>query len=124
MILHLTRSSRLWTFHLLGFEVFQTRLQKSHFNRFYTDIYNKDAIFDRLKIIGSNLLYEFYKTPFCRTRFLEREECCKANKCDKMAYKTNVIQYFFYFAPILNFKLKIVQNTMLGKLYLAKIKGC
>jgi hypothetical protein len=25
---HLTRSSRLWTFQLLGFEVFQVRLQK------------------------------------------------------------------------------------------------
>jgi hypothetical protein len=38
-----------------------------------------------------------------------------------MAYKTSVylIQYFFYFAPILNFKLKTVQDTMLGKLYLA-----
>jgi hypothetical protein len=50
-----------------------------------------------------NLLYEFYKTPFCRTRFLEHEErsdeCYKANKCDKMAYKTSIIQYFFYFAP-------------------------
>jgi hypothetical protein len=34
------------------------------------------------------------------------EECYKANKCDKMAYKTSVIQYFFYFASILNFKLK------------------
>jgi hypothetical protein len=54
----------------------------------------------------SNLLYEFYKTPFCRTRFLEHEErsdeCYKENKCDKMAYKT-----------------KKVQNIMLGKLYLA-----
>jgi hypothetical protein len=51
---------------------------------------------------NSNLLYEFYKTPFCRTRFLEHEErndeCYKANKCDKMAYKTSIIQYFFYFA--------------------------
>jgi hypothetical protein len=28
MTLHLTRSSRLWTFQLLGFEVFQVRLQK------------------------------------------------------------------------------------------------
>jgi hypothetical protein len=30
-----------------------------------------------------------------------------------------LVQYFFYFAPILNFKLKTVQDTMLGKLYLA-----
>jgi hypothetical protein len=53
-------------------------------------------------------------------RFLEHdernEECYKANKCDKMAYKTSVIQYFFYFAPILNFKLKKVQNIRLEKL--------
>jgi hypothetical protein len=28
MTLHLTRSSRLWTFQFLGFEVFQVRLQK------------------------------------------------------------------------------------------------
>jgi hypothetical protein len=36
MTLLLTRSSRLWTFQLLGFEVFQVVLQKSYFNRFYT----------------------------------------------------------------------------------------
>jgi hypothetical protein len=56
----------------------------------------------------SNLLYEFYKTPFCGTRFLDHEErceeCYKANKCDKIAYKTNVIQFFF--APILNLTSK------------------
>jgi hypothetical protein len=41
-----------------------------------------------------------------------------------MAYKTSVIQYFFYFGQILNFKLKKkVQNTILGKLYLSNIKG-
>jgi hypothetical protein len=28
MALHLTRSSHLWTFQLLGFEAFQVRLQK------------------------------------------------------------------------------------------------
>jgi hypothetical protein len=53
--------------------------------------------------INSYLLYEFCKTPFCRTRFLEHEErsdeCYKAKKYDKMAYKTSIIQYFFYFAP-------------------------
>jgi hypothetical protein len=38
MTLHLTRSS-LWTFQLLRFEVFQVRLQKSHFNRFYRDFF-------------------------------------------------------------------------------------
>jgi hypothetical protein len=62
--------------------------------------------FFQIKSLGranSNLLYEFYKTPFCRTRFLEHEErsdeCYKSNKCDKMAFKTSIIQYFFYFAP-------------------------
>jgi hypothetical protein len=54
---------------------------------------------------NSNLLYEFYKTLFCRTTSAARS-IYKANNCDKMAYKTSVIQYFFYFAPILNFKLK------------------
>jgi hypothetical protein len=72
---------------------------------------------------NSNLLYEFYKTPFCCMRFLEHEERYKANKCDKMTYKTSVIQYFFYFAHIFNFKLKKIQNTMPGKLYLGKYKG-
>jgi hypothetical protein len=62
------------------------------------------------KYDNGNLLYEFYKTPFCRTRFLGHDECSegcyKANKCDKMAYKKSVIQYSFYFAGIINFKLK------------------
>jgi hypothetical protein len=31
MTLHLTRSSRLWKFQLLGFEVFQVRLQRRDF---------------------------------------------------------------------------------------------
>jgi hypothetical protein len=30
MTLHLTRSSHLWTFQLLGFEAFQVRLQKKN----------------------------------------------------------------------------------------------
>jgi hypothetical protein len=42
--------------------------------------------------------YYYYKTPFCCTRFLEHdersEECYKVSKCDKMAYKTSMIQYF------------------------------
>jgi hypothetical protein len=42
MTLHLTRSSRLWTFQFLGFEVFQIRLQKKHFNRFYRDTQRRD----------------------------------------------------------------------------------
>jgi hypothetical protein len=62
---------------------------------------------------NSNLLYEFYKAPFCGTRFLEHEErseeCYKVNKCDKIAYKTSVIQYFFLFCPY--FKFKKVQST-------------
>jgi hypothetical protein len=33
MTLHLTRSSRLWTFQLLGFEVFQVRLQKKNIRK-------------------------------------------------------------------------------------------
>jgi hypothetical protein len=37
MTLNLTRSSRRWIFQLLGFEVFQVWLQKSHFNHFYSD---------------------------------------------------------------------------------------
>jgi hypothetical protein len=35
--LHLSRLTRLWTFQLLGFEVFQVWLEKNHFNRFYRD---------------------------------------------------------------------------------------
>jgi hypothetical protein len=54
-----------------------------------------------IAIIIIYLLYAFYKTPFFRTRFLEHEErsdeCYKANKCDKMVYKTSIIQYFFDF---------------------------
>jgi hypothetical protein len=42
MTLHLTRSSRPWTFPLLGFEVFQIRLQKRHFNGFYRDTHRRD----------------------------------------------------------------------------------
>jgi hypothetical protein len=48
---------------------------------------------------NSNLLYEFYKTPFCRMRFLEHEErsdeCYKANKCDKTSSKHNVRKIIF-----------------------------
>jgi hypothetical protein len=44
---------------------------------------------------NSNLLFKFYNTPFSRTRFLEHdersEECLKANKWDKIAYKTSLI---------------------------------
>jgi hypothetical protein len=48
MTLHLTRSSRLWTFQLLGFEVFQVLLKKA-FSTLSIEIH-KGAIFDRLKI--------------------------------------------------------------------------
>jgi hypothetical protein len=60
-------------------------------------------------------------------RFLEHdrrsEECYKANKCDKMAYKTSVIQDFFYFVHILNFKLKKSAKHNASKINLADIKG-
>jgi hypothetical protein len=42
MTLHLTRSSRLWTFQLLGFEVFQVRLQKKNTNGSYRDTQRRD----------------------------------------------------------------------------------
>jgi hypothetical protein len=48
MTLHLNRSSRLWTFQLLGFEVFQVRLQKKAASTVSVEIH-KGAIFDRLK---------------------------------------------------------------------------
>jgi hypothetical protein len=48
MTLHLTRSSCLWTFPLLRFEVFQVRLQKKATSTVSVEIY-KGAIFDRLK---------------------------------------------------------------------------
>jgi hypothetical protein len=47
--LHLTRSSHLWTFEFLGFEVFQVRLQKKVTSTVSIDIH-KGAIFDCLKI--------------------------------------------------------------------------
>jgi hypothetical protein len=72
-------------------------------------------------------LYGFYKTPICCKRFLEHEgrseECYKANKCDKMSYETSVIQYYFYFAPILNLKLKKRPKHNAKKINLADIKG-
>jgi hypothetical protein len=48
MMLNLTRPRRLWTFQLLGFEVFQVRLQKKTLQPFIEK--HKGAIFDRLKI--------------------------------------------------------------------------
>jgi hypothetical protein len=48
MTLHLIRSSRLWTFQLLGFKVLQVRLQKKATLTVSIEI-QKDAIFDRLK---------------------------------------------------------------------------
>jgi hypothetical protein len=49
MTLQLTRSSHLWIFQLLKFEVFQVRLQKKNTSIVSTEIH-KGAIFDRLKI--------------------------------------------------------------------------
>jgi hypothetical protein len=54
-----------------------------------------------------NIIVIYYKSfkrhHFVARDFLEHEErsdeCYKANKCDKMAYKTSIIQYLFYFAP-------------------------
>jgi hypothetical protein len=47
---HLTRSSRLWTFQLLGYEVFlQVRLPKKA-NSIVSIEIHKGAVFDRLKI--------------------------------------------------------------------------
>jgi hypothetical protein len=42
MTLHLTRSSRLWTFQFLGFEEFQVRLQKKLLEPFYRDTQRRD----------------------------------------------------------------------------------
>jgi hypothetical protein len=46
----------------------------------------------------------FVRHHFVARVFLEHdersEECYKANKCDKMAYKTSIIQFFFNFVPI------------------------
>jgi hypothetical protein len=51
MTLHLTRSSSLWAFQLLGFEVFQVRLEKKKPLQPFLERYLlKGAIFDRLKI--------------------------------------------------------------------------
>jgi hypothetical protein len=43
MTLHLTGSSRLWTFHLLGFEAFQVRLQKKTTSTVFIEIHNEDT---------------------------------------------------------------------------------
>jgi hypothetical protein len=51
MTLHLTRSSRLWTFQLLGFKVFQVRLQKKKTISTVSIEIHKGAILDPLKII-------------------------------------------------------------------------
>jgi hypothetical protein len=50
MILHLTRSSLLWTFQLLGFEMFQVRLQKKVTLTVSIEK-QKGTIFDSFKII-------------------------------------------------------------------------
>jgi hypothetical protein len=70
--------------------------------------------------MNSNLLCKFYKTPFCRMRSLERGGY-KANKCDKMAYKTSVIQYFFLSCPY--FKLKKSSKHDAREIIFVKYKG-
>jgi hypothetical protein len=79
---------------------------------------------------NSNLLYEFHKTPFCRTRFLEHEErsdeCYKQTSAKKGLVKlVSYIQYFFYFAPILilYFKLKKRSKHNARKIIFGKYKG-
>jgi hypothetical protein len=65
-MLQMTRPSRLCTFLLLRFEVFEVRLQKkSDFSRFYRDTQRRD--FGLLED-NSILLYELHKTVYCRTR--------------------------------------------------------
>jgi hypothetical protein len=54
--LHLTRSSHLWTLQLLGFEVFQVRLQKKANSTVSIEIH-KGAIFDCLKINHFYVIY-------------------------------------------------------------------
>jgi hypothetical protein len=49
MTLHLIRSSRLWTFQLLGLEVLHIQLQKKATSTISIEIH-KGAIFDHLKI--------------------------------------------------------------------------
>jgi hypothetical protein len=66
MTLHLTRSSRLWTFQLLGFEVFQVLLQKKkkYFNRFHKNTKSGDfsALEYRKPISnGGTIPRKFYK---------------------------------------------------------------
>jgi hypothetical protein len=51
MTLHLSRSSRLWTFQLLGFDVFKFGYKKKATSTVSIEIH-KGAILDRLKIIG------------------------------------------------------------------------
>jgi hypothetical protein len=52
--LHLTLLSRLWTFQLLGFEVFQVRLQKKRASTVSIEIHN-GAIFNHYLFIFKRL---------------------------------------------------------------------
>jgi hypothetical protein len=65
MTLHLTRSSRLWTFQFLGFKVFQIRLQKKNTLTVSIEIH-KGAIIDRLKI--TNIYSNIASPNFIKTR--------------------------------------------------------
>jgi hypothetical protein len=64
-----------------------------------------------MKRVGRIVIYYTNFIKFCRTRFLEHEErsdeCYKANKCDKMAYRTCIKYNVFSILPL---KFKKVQN--------------
>jgi hypothetical protein len=49
-------------------------------------VFNNRLDLERGMKYYSNLLYEFYKTPFCRTRFLEHEE--RSDECYKQTSAT------------------------------------
>jgi hypothetical protein len=63
MTLHLTRSSRLWIFQLLGFEVFQVRLQKKTTSTVSLEIHT-GVIFHRLKIKNIKSIHDIISTHF------------------------------------------------------------
>jgi hypothetical protein len=76
----------------------------------------------------SKWIPSIHYTSFIRHHFVARvffrsKKCYKANKGDKMAYKTSVIQYFVYFAPILNFKFKKSLQHNTRKIIFGKYKG-
>jgi hypothetical protein len=59
-MLHLTRPRRLWTFQLLGFEVFQVRLQKKNTSTVYRETQRRD-----FRSLEDKLLFSEYKLLKC-----------------------------------------------------------